>query len=154
MRRNSMKSILITGCSSGIGYDTAHHLHSKGYQVFATARKSEDVATLKQEGLNALQLDVLDPVSIDATFQTILTQTHGTLDAVFNNAGFGQPGALEDIETEFLREQFETNVFGLQEITKRAIKIMRKQGHGRILQHSSVLGLISLRFRGAYNASK
>lgn len=149
-----MKSILITGCSSGIGYDSAHYLHSRGYQVFATARKKEDVERLKSEGLNALLLDVLDTNTIAKTFETILEQTGGTLDAVFNNAGFGQPGALEDIETQYLREQFETNLFGLHEITRRAIKIMRKQGHGRILQHSSVLGLISLRFRGAYNASK
>lgn len=149
-----MKSILITGCSSGIGYDTAHYLHSAGYQVFATARKEEDVERLRSEGLNAYRLDVLDSSSIDTAFETILKQTNGTLDALFNNAGFGQPGALEDIKTEHLREQFETNVFGLHEITTRAIKIMRKQGYGRILQHSSVLGLISLRFRGAYNASK
>jgi len=149
-----MKTILITGCSSGIGYDAAHALHKKGYKVFATARKNDDIQRLQNEGLEALQLDVTQIKTIESCFTQILIKTNGKLDAVFNNAGFGQPGALEDIETQFLREQFETNVFGLHEVTKRAIKIMRKQGYGRIIEHSSVLGLISLRFRGAYNASK
>jgi NAD(P)-dependent dehydrogenase (short-subunit alcohol dehydrogenase family) len=148
------KSILITGCSSGIGYETAHHLHTHGYEVFATARKEEDVTRLRDEGLHAFRLDVTDPDSIDEAFRWVLSQTGGTLYALFNNAGYGQPGALEDIPTYALREQFETNVLGLHEMTRRAIPIMRAQGYGRILQHSSVLGLISLRFRGAYNASK
>ncbi len=148
------KTILITGCSSGIGYETAHYLHNNGYAVFATARKHEDVARLKQEGLNALHLDVTDTVSIDSTLESVLTQTGGTLYALFNNAGYGQPGALEDIPSDALREQFETNVIGLHEMTRRIIPVMRQQGYGRIIQHSSVLGLISLRFRGAYNASK
>ena len=148
------KSILITGCSSGIGYATARYLHANGYKVFATARKSEDVQRLKREGLTAFALDVTDPDAIDAVVQQVLAQTGGTLYALFNNAGFGQPGALEDLPTYALREQFETNVFGLHELTRRVIPIMRTQGYGRIIQHSSVLGLISLRFRGAYNASK
>lgn len=148
------KSILITGCSSGIGYETAHYLHRNGYDVFATARKQEDVARLQQEGLNALQLDVTDTDSIDSALKTLLEQTGGTLYALFNNAGYGQPGALEDVPSEALREQFETNVIGLHEMTRRIIPLMRRQGYGRIIQHSSVLGLISLRFRGAYNASK
>ncbi len=148
------KSILITGCSSGIGYETAHYLHRNGYDVFATARKPEDVARLQQEGLNALQLDVTDTDSIDSALKTLLEQTGGTLYALFNNAGYGQPGALEDVPSEALREQFETNVIGLHEMTRRIIPLMRRQGYGRIIQHSSVLGLISLRFRGAYNASK
>jgi len=148
------KTILITGCSSGIGYATALYLHNNGYEVFASARKEEDVARLKEEGLNTLQLDVTDTDSIDRALESVLAQTGGTLYAIFNNAGYGQPGALEDVPSDALREQFETNVIGLHELTKRIIPIMRKQGYGRIIQHSSILGLISLRFRGAYNASK
>lgn len=148
------KTILITGCSSGIGYDTAHYLHKNGYKVFASARKKEDVQRLKEEGLNAYLLDVTKHETIAQTLQEILAQTDGKLYALFNNAGYGQPGAVEDIPTHVLKEQFETNLFGLHEMTRQVLPIMRAQGYGRILQHSSVLGLISLRFRGAYNASK
>lgn len=148
------KSILITGCSSGIGYATAQALHKNGYEVYATARRDADVRQLQQEGLNAHQLDVTDAQSIDAALAWVLAQTGGTLYALFNNAGFGQPGALEDVPTSALRAQFETNVFGLHELTCRVIPLMLAQKEGRIIQHSSVLGLISLRFRGAYNASK
>jgi NAD(P)-dependent dehydrogenase (short-subunit alcohol dehydrogenase family) len=148
------KSILITGCSSGIGYETALALYKSGYDVYATARREEDVLRLIDEGLNAHRLDVTDPDSIDAALAWVLEQTGGTLYALFNNAGYGQPGALEDVPTFALREQFETNVLGLHELTRRVLPLMRAQGYGRILQHSSVLGLVSLRFRGAYNASK
>jgi short-subunit dehydrogenase len=148
------KTVLITGCSSGIGYDTAHYLHNNGYRVFATARNMDDVNRLKNEGLDAYVLDVTKTETIDAALDAILIQTEGTLYALFNNAGYGQPGAVEDIRTEVLKEQFSTNVFGLHEMTRRIIPIMRKQGYGRIIEHSSVLGIISLRFRGAYNASK
>jgi len=147
------KNILITGCSSGIGYDTAHYLHKNGYKVYATARKFSDVDRLKSEGLDAYKLDVTLVDDITRVLNEI-TKDGTELYAVFNNAGFGQPGAVEDIRTEVLKEQFETNVFGLHELTRRVIPIMRAQGYGRIIQHSSVLGLISLRFRGAYNASK
>ena len=148
------KTILITGCSSGIGYETAHYLHNNSYEVFASTRSDADVQRLKDEGLNALQLDVTDTDSIDRALQSVLEQTGGTLYALFNNAGYGQPGALEDVPGAALREQLETNVIGLHEMTRRIIPVMRKQGYGRIIQHSSILGLISLRFRGAYNASK
>ena len=148
------KTILITGCSSGIGYDAAHYFHANGYTVFATARQSKDVEHLQKEGLNAYLLDVTKPQTITDTLDAILKETGGTLYALFNNAGYGQPGALEDVATDVLREQFETNVFGLHEMTRRIIPIMRAQGYGRIIQHSSILGIISLRFRGAYNASK
>ncbi len=148
------KTILITGCSSGIGYDTAHYLHNNGYQVFATARNSADVQRLQNEGLNAHHLDVCDTASIDKALAWVLAQTDGKLYALFNNAGYGQPGALEDLPSEALREQFETNVIGLHVMTQKILPIMHAQGYGRIIQHSSVLGLISLRFRGAYNASK
>ncbi len=148
------RTVLITGCSSGIGYDTAHYLHRNGYRVFATARSKADVEKLRSEGLDAYWLDVTSVTTIEQTLDAVLGQTGGTLDALFNNAGYGQPGALEDIKVEVLKEQFETNVFGLHELTRRIIPVMRAQGYGRIIQHSSVLGLVSLRFRGAYNASK
>lgn len=150
----NQKSILITGCSSGIGYQVAHDLHDAGYRVFATARDDEDVKRLSEEGLEALRLDVTDSESIDTALDEIIRRTGGSLYALFNNAGFGQPGALEDLSRSALREQFETNVFGLHEVTIKVMRIMRAQGYGRIIHNSSVLGLISLRFRGAYNASK
>jgi short-subunit dehydrogenase len=148
-----MKNILITGCSSGIGYDTAHFLKDRGYKVYATSRKQEDVQRLKQEGFESYQLDVTSSSDI-ANVLKVIIKNDGELYAVFNNAGYGQPGAVEDITTDILKEQFETNFFALHEVTYQSLKIMRKQGYGRIIQHSSVLGIVSLRFRGAYNASK
>lgn len=153
MNKNE-KTILITGCSSGIGYDSAHHLHRSGYRVFATARSLDDVKRLKDEGLNAYHMDMRDSNSITSTLNEVLCECDNQLYAVFNNAGYGQPGALEDISRDALREQFETNVLGLHELTRQVIPYMRLQGYGKIIQHSSVLGLISLQFRGAYNASK
>jgi NAD(P)-dependent dehydrogenase (short-subunit alcohol dehydrogenase family) len=148
------QSILITGCSSGIGYSAATILHERGYRVFATARKAKDVQRLSDEGLTALQLDLTNPASITHAVQQVLDATGGTLDALFNNGAYGQPGAVEDLPTNVLREQFETNLFGWHELTRQVIPVMRKQGHGRIVQNSSVLGLIALPFRGAYNSSK
>jgi len=147
-------TILITGCSTGIGYQTALYLQELGYEVFATARKQKDVDMLKELGFQSFLLDVTQKNTITQTLQEILDITGGTLDVVFNNAGFGQPGAIEDITTHVLKEQFETNVFGLHEVTIQVLKIMKKQGYGKIIQHSSVLGIISLKLRGAYNASK
>jgi len=147
-------SILITGCSSGIGLETALYLKEKGYMVFATARQEKDVIKLKDLGFEAFYLDVLKKQTIKDTLKSILSITGGTLDVVFNNAGFGQPGAIEDLKTDILKEQFETNVFGLHEVTIQVLPIMKAQGYGKIIQHSSVLGLISLKFKGAYNASK
>ena len=146
------KTVLITGCSSGIGYDCAKAL-AKEYKVIATARKDADVARLKKEGFEAYRLDVTKSEEIDKVLEAIL-KNHKSLYALFNNAGYGQPGAVEDITKEALREQFETNLFGMWELTAKAVRIFRKQGFGRIINHSSVLGLVSLRFRGAYNASK
>lgn len=148
-----MKNILITGCSSGIGHDTAHYLQKNGYKVYASARKQDDVDRLRSEGLDTYLLDVRDPSHIKDVLDDIVKKD-GSLYALFNNAGYGQPGAVEDITTAVLKEQFETNFFGLHELTYQTLKIMRNQGYGRIMQHSSVLGIISLRFRGAYNASK
>ena len=148
------KSILITGCSTGIGYCVAHGLEQRGYRVFASARKQEDVERLRDEGLESLYLDLADPLSIKNAITRLLQETGGELYALFNNGAYGQPGALEDVSTEDLRKQFETNVFGWHELTNLVLPIMRKQGYGRIIQHSSVLGIVSLKFRGAYNASK
>ncbi len=148
------KSVLITGCSSGIGLCVAQGLRERGYRVFATARKAKDVARLGELGLESLQLDLASSDSIRAALDEILQRTGGTLDALFNNGAYGQPGAVEDLRREVLREQFETNLFGTHELTCRVIPVMRRQGHGRIIHNSSVLGLIALPFRGAYNASK
>ncbi|GAB4222264.1 MAG: SDR family NAD(P)-dependent oxidoreductase [Francisella sp.] len=149
------QTILITGCShGGIGYATALHLKKLGHRVFASARKQEDVDKLRQEGFETYLIDVTNYKHIDDALEDILSKTKGTLDIVFNNAGYGQVGALEDIDTKYLKQQFETNVFGLHYLTYKALKIMRKQGYGKIIQHSSVLGLVSMKYRGAYNASK
>lgn len=148
------KSILITGCSSGIGLCVAEGLARRGYRVFATARQAADVEMLAARGLESLQLDISDPESIRRAVDEVLQHTGGTLYALFNNAGYGQPGAVEDLRREVLREQFETNVFGTVELTNRIIPVMRAQGGGRIIINSSILGFIALPFRGAYNASK
>ncbi|WED21002.1 SDR family oxidoreductase [Vibrio sp. JC009] len=147
-------SILITGCSSGIGRYCAEQLHQSGYQVIASCRKSEDVEELKAQGLNCVQLDVTDPESIHNALNETLKITGGTLDALFNNAAYGQTGAIEDLPTDALRAQFETNVFGWHELTKAVIPLMLKQGKGKIIQNSSVLGLVAMKYRGAYNSSK
>ncbi|WJW74975.1 SDR family oxidoreductase [Thiohalobacter sp. IOR34] len=148
------KSILITGCSSGIGHHCAHGLQKRGWRVFAGARKAEDVQRLKDEGLEALPLDLDDSASIAAAVDLVLERSGGRLDALFNNAGYGQPGAVEDLSRATLRAQFESNVFGTLELTNRIIPLMRAQGQGRIVQNSSVLGFVALPYRGAYNASK
>lgn len=151
------KTILITGCSSGIGYDAAHGLHKAGWKVFATCRREEDCERLRGEGLTSFVLDVADPASIEAGFNEALARGRGRLDALYNNAAFACPGAVEDLPTGALREIFETNLFGLHELTTRAITVMRAQGtngEGRIVQCSSVLGLVGIRWRGAYVSTK
>ena len=148
------KSILITGCSSGIGHYVAQALQQRGYRVFATARNPNDVAALEATGLESFQLDLQDSASLHAAVDAILQRTNNRLDALFNNGGFGLPGAIEDLTRENLRYQFETNLFGTIELTNRVIPVMREQGHGRIIQNSSILGFISPPFRGAYNSSK
>ncbi len=148
------KTILITGCSSGIGYCTAHGLKQRGYRVFATAREPEDVDRLREEGLESFQLDLARSDSIRTGLKRLWSETDGRLDALFNNGAYGQPGAVEDLQREVLREQFETNLFGTQELTNLVIPTMRRQGYGRIINNSSILGFINLPYRGAYNASK
>ena len=149
-----MSNIVITGCSTGIGLETARYLKDKFITVYPTARKEEDVEMLISLGFeHAMQLDVGKPEQIENVISQVL-EKEGNIDVWFNNSGYGQPGAIEDIRTEVLREQFETNVFGLHECTRQIIPIMKKQGYGKIIQHSSVLGITALPFRGAYNASK
>lgn len=148
------KTILITGCSTGIGLCTAQALQQRGYRVFATARKEADASKLNAMGLESLQLDLDDSTSIQAAVKEILKRTNGTLDALFNNGAYGQAGAVEDISRDVLRQQLETNVLGWHELTNLVLPIMLKQGHGRIIQNSSVLGFVALKFRGAYSASK
>lgn len=151
----SEKTILITGCSSGIGLCVAKELKKRNYRVFASARKEQDVDTLKQNGFeDALQLDLDDPKSIQSAVTQVLEKTGGELYALFNNGAYGQAGAVEDLTRETLRKNFETNVFGTHELTTLVIPVMRKQGYGRIIQNSSVLGFINLPYRGSYNATK
>lgn len=149
-----MTNIVITGCSTGIGLETAMYLKERYITVYPTAREEKDVEHLKSLGFeHAMILDVTKPEQITNVIERVM-ELEGKIDVWFNNAGFGQPGAIEDIATEVLREQFETNVFGLHECTLQVLKVMREQGYGKIIQHSSVLGLVSLFGRGAYNASK
>jgi NAD(P)-dependent dehydrogenase (short-subunit alcohol dehydrogenase family) len=148
------RTILITGCSSGIGAFCARALKSEGWRVFATARKPEDIAALKADGLEAFYLDYREPASIERLVGDVLAVTGGTLDALFNNGGYAQPGAVEDIPMAALREQFETNFFGWHDLTRQIIPVMRKQGHGHIINCSSILGVVPQKWRGAYSASK
>jgi NAD(P)-dependent dehydrogenase (short-subunit alcohol dehydrogenase family) len=148
------KNILITGCSTGIGLCAALTLHQRGYNVLATVRQSSDQTIFTEQGIETTVLDLTDSQSITTAFHYALTLFDGKIDALFNNGAYGQPGAVEDLSRAVLREQFETNVFGTQELTNLVIAQMRIQGHGRIIYNSSVLGLISMAYRGAYNASK
>ena len=148
------RNILITGCSSGIGLACARGMKARGWHVLATARKAEDLAMLRAEGLHAVALDYADATSIAACAETVLAATGGRLDALFNNGAYGQTGAVEDVPTDVLRAQFEANFFGWHDLTCRLIPAMRAQGHGRIVQCSSVLGFVALKYRGPYVASK
>lgn len=148
------KSILITGCSSGIGLDCATTLHAQGWRVFASCRQQKDCDKLAEMGLEAPRLDHSDTLSISKAIDYVTEQTGGTLDAVFNNGAFAVPGAIEDIPTDALRSIYETNVFGYHEVIRQVIPIMRTQGHGKILNCSSVLGFVTMPWRGAYNSTK
>jgi len=148
------RSILITGCSSGIGYDAAHGLAGRGWRVFATCRQEADCERLRGEGLESFVLDYADNASIKTAVAECLSRTGGTLDALFNNGAYAIPGPLEDIPRDALRAIFETNLFGYHDLTRQVIPVMRAQGHGRIVNCSSVLGLVAYRWRGAYNATK
>lgn len=148
------KSIIITGCSSGIGAYCARALQRDGWRVFATVRREADLGPLQADGFEALMMDYTRQETIDSLVQEVASRTGGQIDALFNNGAYGQPGAVEDLSTDVLRLQFETNVFGWHELTRQIIPFMRAQGSGRIVQCSSILGLVPYRYRGAYNASK
>ncbi|MBF0426123.1 MAG: SDR family NAD(P)-dependent oxidoreductase [Magnetococcales bacterium] len=148
------RSVLVTGCSSGIGRAVAIGLKRRGHRVFASVRNPADVAALEAEAIETHPLDLRDPETMQATLDWLLVRTGGTLDALFNNGAYAQVGAVEDLSLAALRAQFETNFFGTHELTRRVIPIMRRQGFGRIIQNSSVLGLVAMPYRGAYVASK
>ena len=148
------RTVFITGCSTGIGYCVAHGLKRRGFAVIASARQSEDVSRLRTEGLDCIQLDLDHQESIAQAVEDLASRSGERIYGLFNNAGFGQPGAVEDLRRDVLRAQFETNVFGTMELTRRLLPWMRTAGEGRIIQNSSVLGFVSLAYRGAYNASK
>ena len=148
------KTILITGCSSGIGYDAAHGLRARGWQVFASCRQERDCDRLRDEGFESPQLDYGDEASIHRALGDVLEATGGTLDALYNNGAHAVPGAVEDLPTGALREIFEANVFGWHTLTRAVIPVMRAQGHGRIVNCSSVLGLVPMPWRGAYVSTK
>ncbi|WP_170476929.1 SDR family NAD(P)-dependent oxidoreductase [Ruegeria arenilitoris] len=148
------KSILITGCSSGIGLDAAHGMRERGWRVFASCRQQHDCDRLRAKGFDSPLIDYTKTGSISSGLSQVLEATGGTLEALFNNGAHGLPGAVEDVPTDGLRQIFETNVFGWHELTRQVIPIMRAQGHGRIVQNSSVLGLVAFPWRGAYVATK
>jgi len=148
------RSLLITGCSSGIGYNAAHGMRAAGWRVFASCRREEDCARLKDEGFESPLLDYSNSDSLVTGLTEVLEATDGRLDALYNNGAYGCPGAVEDLPRDALRENFETNVFGLQELTNLVIPVMRKQGHGRIVNCSSVLGFVGMKWRGSYVATK
>lgn len=152
------RTILITGCSSGIGLDAARTLHGRGWRVLATARQPGDVTRLAGEGLEAFRLDMADPASIAKALDQIRARVP-RLDALVNNAAFAIPAALEDLPTPALRALFETNLFGLHDLTRGVLALMRAQApqeglRGRVVMVSSVLGMVGLKWRGAYVASK
>ncbi|MEM8699395.1 MAG: SDR family NAD(P)-dependent oxidoreductase [Pseudomonadota bacterium] len=149
-----MPSILITGCSSGIGLDAARSLKARGWQVFASCRSEADCSALRGEGLASPRIDYQDTASIESGLAEVLEATGGTLDALFNNGAYGMPGAIEDLPTDAFREMFEANFFGWHTLTRHVIPVMRAQGHGRIVQCSSVLGFVALKMRGPYVSSK
>ena len=148
------RSILVTGCSSGIGANAALGLRAQGWPVFAACRQEKDCERLRAEGFESPRLDYTDPASIEAALAQVLAATGGTLDALFNNGAHALPGAVEDVPTDGLREIFEANLFGWHALTRRVIPVMRAQGGGRIINCSSVLGLVGARWRGAYTATK
>ncbi len=150
----AQRSILITGCSSGIGYDAAVGLKKKGWRVFASCRKAEDCESLKTEGFESPLIDYETSETIATGLAEVLEATGGTLDALFNNGAYGLPGAVEDVPSDGLRQIFEANLFGWHELTRQVIPVMRAQGHGRIIQCSSVLGFVPMKWRGAYVSTK
>ena len=150
----SGRSILITGCSSGIGLSAVRTLTKRGWRVFATCRKEDDCERLRGEGFESYRIDLEDTPTIGAGVQEAVKRTGGTLEAVFNNGAYAIPGALEDVPVEAMRAIFEANLFGWHELTRHALPVMRAQGRGRIVQNSSILGFIPLPLHGPYCSTK
>lgn len=148
------RSILITGCSSGIGLDAARTLRGRGWRVLASCRKPADCERLRQEGFESFPLDYADPLSVERGAAEALERTEGRLDALFNNGAHACPGAVEDLPRGALEAIFQANLFGWHDLTRRVIPAMRARGAGRIVNCSSVLGLVGARWRGAYVATK
>ena len=146
--------ILITGCSSGIGYDTALRFKEMGWQVLATCRNAKDVKRLEKEGLESFIIDYENEATIQSGFDEAMRRSGGRIDVLFNNGAYGIPCAVEDLPTDALRQIFEANFFGWHTLTRLVTPVMIAQGHGRIIQNSSVLGFAGLKMRGAYNATK
>ena len=150
----SNRSVLITGSSSGIGYDAAHGLRDAGWRVFASCRQQADCDRLIAEGFESPLIDYSNADTLTSGLAEVLEATGGTLDALYNNGAYACAGLVEDLPVGDLRDIFETNFFGLHDLTRRVIPVMRAQGHGRILNCSSVLGFAVLPYRGAYNSTK
>lgn len=150
----AQRTILITGCSSGIGHDAAHELKRCGWRVFATCRKAEDAARLEGEGLESWALDYADEASVAAGAEEALQRANGKLDALFNNGAWALPGPMEDVPRDGLRAIFEANVLGPHQLTSAVLPAMRAAGAGRIINCSSVLGMVGVPYRGPYNATK
>jgi len=150
----SQRSVLITGCSSGIGLDAARTLSARGWRVFAACRKSEDVEARRAEGLDSVLIDHADARSVDEGAQAVLDATDGSLDALFNNGAYGIPGRVEDLPREALDAILQANLLGPHQLTRAVIPAMRRAGRGRLINCSSVLGFAALRYRGAYNSTK
>ncbi|WP_390912241.1 SDR family NAD(P)-dependent oxidoreductase [Pseudosulfitobacter sp. SM2401] len=150
----TQKSILITGCSSGIGLASAMGLRERGWRVFASCKQQVDCDRLRAMGFDSPRIDYTDTASIHSGLNEVLETTGGTLDALFNNGAHAIPGAVEDMPTDALRSIFESNFFGWHELTRCLLPVMRAQGYGRIVQCSSVLGFVTMPWRGAYNSTK
>ncbi|MEQ1962007.1 SDR family oxidoreductase [Xenorhabdus khoisanae] len=148
------KAILITGCSSGIGLAAAKTLHQRGYRVLAACRKPDDLAHMRELGFEPIELDLDDKESVERAAKTVIELTNGRLFGLFNNGGFGVYGPLESISREQMEKQFSTNFFGTHQLTCLLLPAIRAYGAGRIVQTSSVMGLLSTPGRGAYAASK
>lgn len=148
------KTVLITGCSSGIGLESARELKRQGFRVLAACRKADDVARMDQEGFTGVLLDLDDAASVDRAADEVIALTGNRLYGLFNNAGYGVYGSLDAISREQLEQQFSSNFFGTHQLTLRLLPAMLPHGEGRIVMTSSVMGLISTPGRGAYAASK